>query len=63
MLLRCIIIDYVYFASVMLTNTKELLPDFIFLSFWLLVVKSSIILGCLWILGCYSWYQILGFRF
>jgi hypothetical protein len=33
MLVRCIIIDYVYFASVMLTNTKEMLPNFIFISF------------------------------
>jgi hypothetical protein len=32
----CIIIDYVYFAFAILTNTKKLLPNFIFLSFQLL---------------------------
>jgi hypothetical protein len=35
-LVRCIIIDYVYFAFAILTNTKKLLPNFILLSFQLL---------------------------
>lgn len=33
MLVQRIIIDYVYFTSVMFTNTTEMLPIFIFLSF------------------------------
>jgi hypothetical protein len=37
----------------MLIITKEALPNFILLSVWLLVVKSSSISGCLWIQGCY----------
>lgn len=41
MLVRRIIIYYVYFASAMLINTKELLRNFIFLSFRPLAVKSS----------------------
>lgn len=48
MLVRRVIIYYVYFASAILINTKELLPNFIFLSFRPLVVKSGNILGCLW---------------
>jgi hypothetical protein len=39
----------------MLIITKETLPNFILLSVWLLVVKSSSIPGCLGILGCYSY--------
>jgi hypothetical protein len=38
----------------MLIITKEALPNFIFLSVRLLVVKSSSISGCLWVLGCYT---------
>jgi hypothetical protein len=38
----------------MLIITKETLPNFILLSVQLLVVKSSSILECLGILGCYT---------
>jgi hypothetical protein len=38
----------------MLIITKEALPNFILLSVRLLVVKSSSISGCLWVLGCYT---------
>jgi hypothetical protein len=54
MLVRYIITDYVYFAFTMLINTKKLLLHFIFLSFRLLVVKSSSISRCLRIPGCYN---------
>jgi hypothetical protein len=33
--------------------TKKAMPNFILLSVWLLVVKSTSISGCLWIPGCY----------
>jgi hypothetical protein len=42
------------FCFAMLIITTETLPNFVFLSVRLLVVKSSSISGCLWIPGCYS---------
>jgi hypothetical protein len=45
----------------MLINTKETLPNFF--SVRLLVVKSSSISGCLWILGCYIEAPEAGGRF
>jgi hypothetical protein len=57
-LLCLVIIDLMYvFASAMLDIIGEMLPFFlIFLVQKLFVVFSSI-------LGCYSWYQNIGYRF